>query len=177
MLAKLLNAIRAARPGMNLFARSIVEAILLAEGSIGTANVVARQLGLRNRFQLARVLKHEGLPPLHVMAEWATVLSWVCCAERQGLSLCWMAFHAGRHPSACYRLVKEVTGLCWDEVRTRGSSWVLQQFLRSFERAALRPLAQPSPSCHRDRARHLVGAAGGGPRSYAALRERVTAAR
>jgi len=21
--------------------------------------------------------------------------------------------HAGRHPAACYRLVKEVTGLCW----------------------------------------------------------------
>ena len=115
MLAQPLSALRAAHPRMTLFPRAIVEAICLAEGPIGSAHKVARQLGLPNRFKLARLLKHEGLPPLHRLAEWATVLSWVVAAERDGVSLCWLAFRSRRHPSACYRLVKEVTGLRWLE--------------------------------------------------------------
>jgi hypothetical protein len=144
MLAHPLSAIRAVRPGMTLFSRAIVEAICLSEGPIGSARDVARQLGLQNRFKLARLLKREGLPPLHRLAEWATVLSWVLAAERDGVSLCWMAFRSRRHPSACYRLVREVTGLRWEEVRARGSRWVQRQLLRECERPrrdtpALRP--------------------------------------
>lgn len=112
---------------------AIVEAVLLAEGPIGSAEAVARELGLRNRFKLARLLKLEGLPPLHRLAEWVTLLSWAVAAERDGVSLCWLAFRSRRHPSACYRLVKEVTGLRWEEVRAQGSGWVLRQFLREIE--------------------------------------------
>ncbi len=130
VLAHALPALCAARPGMTLFSRAIVEAVLLCEGPIGTAQAVARALGLPNRFKLARLLKREGLPPLHRLAEWATVLSWIVTAERDGVSLCWIAFRSRRHPSACYRLVKEVTRLRWEEVRARGSAWVQRQFLR-----------------------------------------------
>ena len=111
MLAQPLEAICAARPNLTFFARAIVEAILLCEGPIGSAQAVARKLGLPNRFKLARLLRQEGLPPLHRLAEWATVLSWVGAAERDRVSLCWIAFRSHRHPSACYRLVKGVTGL------------------------------------------------------------------
>jgi hypothetical protein len=72
----------------------------------------------------------EGLPPLHRLAEWITVLSWVATAERSHTSLCWMAFRSRRHPSACYRLVKRVTGRRWEEVEARGYAWVMQEFLR-----------------------------------------------
>src|SRR2546425_11762938 len=123
MLAESLTAIRVIRPGMTLFPRAIVEAILLAEGSIGSAQLVAQKLGFRNRFQLARLLKREGLPPLHRLAAWTTILSWVRTAEREGACLFRLAFRWHRHPAACYRLVKEVTGLPWTEARRRGSGW------------------------------------------------------
>src|SRR6266545_4362426 len=121
MLAQSLSAILTLRPALTPIPRAIVEAVCLAEGSIGSANAVAQTLGLKNRFTLARLLKREGVPPLHRLAGWMTVLSWVVAAEETGVSLCWLAFRAHRHPSACYRLVREVTGVCWDKVRTRGA--------------------------------------------------------
>lgn len=132
MLDGPLFAIRAARPLMTPLPRAIVEAVFLSEGSIGSAQAVSRALGMPNRFALGRLLRREGVPPLHRLAEWATVLSWVAAAERDGESLCAMAFRSGRHPSACYRLVKEVTGLRWEEVRSRGARWVQCQLLREF---------------------------------------------
>jgi hypothetical protein len=124
------------RPAMSFFAGSVVDAILLAEGPIGSAKEVAKKLGLPNRFKLARMLKQEGLPPLHRLAEWATIESWVSAAERDGVSLCHLAFRCKKHPSACYRLVKETTGSRWEKVRARGSRWVQRQ-LRNQLRQAL----------------------------------------
>ena len=129
MLAQPLATILDARPALTLFTRAIVEAVCLTEGPIGSADFVAHALGLKNRFTLARLLKREGVPPLHRLAEWATVVSWVIAAEETGVSLCWLAFHSRRHPSACYRLVKEVTGLRWEEVRSRGSKWVQERLM------------------------------------------------
>jgi len=129
MLGEHLVTIRVARPRMTLLPRAIVEAVLLAEGSIGSTQLVARLLGLRNRFQLARMLKREGLPPLHRLAAWTTILSWVHAAEQDGTCLFRLAFRSHRHPSACYRLVKEVTGLCWSEVRARGAGWVERELM------------------------------------------------
>jgi hypothetical protein len=131
MLAQPLAAIRTVRPNLGLLPRAVVEAILLTEGSIGTAESVGHGLGL-SRFQLARMLRREGLPPLHVMAGWAMVLSWLLTAERKQVSLCWIAFHAGRHPSTCYRLVREVTGLSWEQARARGVAWAEREFLKQL---------------------------------------------
>ena len=135
MLGSCWRAVRAARPSLTLFTRAIVEAILLVEGPIGPADSVARLLGLGDRFKLARLLRREGLPPLHRLAEWATVLAWVTRAERDGASLCWIAFRSRRHPSACYRLVREVTGRSWSEVRARGALWLQHEFLKELRRA------------------------------------------
>lgn len=132
VLDRLLVVMRSAHPAMRLRARSVVEAVVLAKGSIGSAEVVARELGLRNRFQLARLLEREGLPPLHRLTEWVTVLNWITCAERERVSLLKMAFQSDRHPSACYRLVKKVTGCGWEEVLVHGSAWALRQFLKEL---------------------------------------------
>jgi AraC-like DNA-binding protein len=131
MLAQPLAAIRTVRPDLSLMPRAILEAILLTEGPIGTAERVGHGLGL-SRFQLARMLRREGLPPLHVMAGWAMVLSWLLTAEHDHVSLCWIAFHVGRHPSTCYRLVKEVTGLSWEQARARGAAWAEREFLKEL---------------------------------------------
>ena len=136
MLAHALAMIRAVHPAMPLYARAIYEAVLLNEGGIGPARSVAGRLGLRNRFALARLLKRNGLPPLHRLAGWATVLTWVLTAERDDVSLCHIAFRLSRHPSACYRLVKEVTGLTWGDVKARGSTWVERRFLLEWHRSS-----------------------------------------
>src|SRR3989454_11246391 len=63
--------IHKSRPDLSLRCRAVVEAVLLCGGSIGTAGEVAPHLGLHNRFELGRLLKHEGLPALHYLAAWA----------------------------------------------------------------------------------------------------------
>ncbi len=133
MLSDSLDTIRALRPAMPLLPRIIVEAVLLSEGSIGSTREVARQLGLPNRFKLARMLKQAGLPPLHRLAEWATLESWLRTAEHDGASLCHLAFRSRRHPSACYRLVKELTGLRWGELRSRGLQWFQREFVKQLQ--------------------------------------------
>jgi len=138
VLAQPLSAILVLRPALTLFPRAIVEAVCLSEGSIGSAQAVARTLGLKNRFSLARLLRREGVPPLHRLAGWATVLSWVIAAEQTGVSLCWLAFRSRRHPSACYRLVREVTGMSWESVRARGSAWVQHRLLAELRRSRIR---------------------------------------
>ena len=134
MLGDSLLMIRAVRPAMTLLPRVVVEAVLLSEGSIGSAEAVARQLGVPNRFTLARILKREGLLPLHRLAEWATLESWLRAWEQHGVSLCRLAFRSGRHPSACYRLVKELTGLRWTQLRARGLHWLRRQFAKRVKR-------------------------------------------
>ena len=134
MLAYSLAVVRCLRPDMPLFARAVVEAIMLTEGPIGSADEVAQRLGLSSRFKLARLLRQEGLPPLHRLAEWASLESWVTTAERDGVSLCHIAIRSKRHPSACYRLVKEMTGLGWEEVRVLGTAWVQNEFSNRLRR-------------------------------------------
>ena len=56
MLVESLRTIRTIRPAMALLPSAIVEAVFLAEGSIGSAQEVARNLGLRSRFKVARIL-------------------------------------------------------------------------------------------------------------------------
>lgn len=136
MLAKPLAAIRTIRPNLPLFSRAVLEAVLLAEGPVGSLQAVACVLGLRNRFELSRLLRRDGLPPLRALASWVSILSWVQSAERDGTSLCRIAIQSHRHPSACYRMVKEITGRRWKEIRVLGSLWVEQQLLGEVRRAA-----------------------------------------
>lgn len=132
MLHELLAAIRYRRPSLTLFSRSVLEAVVLVEGPIGSTDTVARLLGLQDRFALQRHLVREDLPSLRRFSSWVLILSWVRRAERDGTSLCRLALRSHRHPSACYRLVKEVTGLPWKGVVARGSEWVQGQLLLEF---------------------------------------------
>ena len=117
-------------PRVGLYSRVVLEAVLLMEGPVGSTEVVAHHLGLRNRFELDRLLRRDGLPSLRRITAWVSVLSWVRKSERDGMSLCQLASRSHRHPSACYRLVKEISGLRWEEVRAHGSAWVEGQLLR-----------------------------------------------
>jgi hypothetical protein len=127
-----LTAIRALRPSMPQLPRTIAEAVLSQGGSIGSTTKVAQRYGIPNRFRLARMLKRAGLPPLHRLAEWALVETWLRRVENERQSLCHIAFHSGRYPSTCYRLVKDLTGLRWGEVRSRGLRWFQAEFAKQL---------------------------------------------
>ncbi len=128
-VASIARLLRAALPKLSFRARAILDALLLSGGSIGTAEELAPHLGLRSRFQLARLLRQEGLPPLHELAAWARLLSWVHRAEATDCSLCQVAFESRRDPSACYRDVKRLTGRYWSEIRRRGWQGLIADFL------------------------------------------------
>ena len=124
-------------------ARVLVQALLLTGGELGTAARVAGTLRLRSRFQLARLLRKQVLPPLHELAAWARVLGWVEVWERSRAPLCTQAIHAQKDPAACYRLVRKLTGLRWTDVRHRGSKWIAEQLLRRLEGSKAR---RPKPT-------------------------------
>src|SRR5437879_985307 len=134
MLRQMLAEIRRIRPALAFRSRVVLEAVLLSEGPVGSAAEVSEFLGLHSRFELSRLLKRDGLPSLRHLSAWALVLSWVERAEGEGVSLCKIAFRSQRHPSACYRLVRETTGLRWGEVRALGSSWVRRRLLEQCPR-------------------------------------------
>ena len=111
---------------------------LLTSDRPGTSEAVARQLGLLNRFRLARILKRDGLPPFHRLSGWAKVLHWLDEGERSTVSLCTAALTEGSEPSARYRLVKLVTGVHWTEARTTGAHWALAKFIQEIDAYRLR---------------------------------------
>ena len=161
-LYPVVRTVHASRPDLSLRSRAVVEAVFLSGGSIGTAKQVAPHLGLHNRFELARFLKREGLPPLHDLAAWASVLAWVDRSERTGCSLCELAFGARRDPAVCYRTVKRITGLNWHELKLKGLAWVVERFLAhcgarsaaSGHVDAVSPAHWPEPSSLRKVPRH-----------------------
>lgn len=89
----------------------------------------AALIGAKNRFALSRLLHDEGLPSYRELAGWIQILAWDLKWEREHKSLAQQASSVGRYPGSLYRTVRRVTGVGWDEVRARGSDWVLLQLL------------------------------------------------
>ncbi len=117
--------LKAAFPTASESGARILDALAAARGEVASAEVFALRLGYANRHRLARELAQAGLPPLEQLAGWTRTLWWVLRGEVYAESLCCSALEAARYPSACYRLVKRVTGRTWSEVRAKGSEWVV----------------------------------------------------
>jgi hypothetical protein len=123
-------------PHLSVRAQAIVDALLLTGGNLGTAKELAPHVGEASRFALARLLKREGLPPLHCLAAWARVLTWLDSAERSDCSLCELAFRCKKDPAVCYRTVKRITGLRWGDLRRRGSGRLMADFVAFVDHTA-----------------------------------------
>jgi hypothetical protein len=117
--------LRAAMPWLSAPGLRVLEQLVARHGYPGPAHEFAVCVGMRNRFQLARVLEHEGLPVLEELAGWIRVLLWLGDWEATGTSLSRAALQEVRDPAVCYRTVERVTGLAWSQVRARGFNWVL----------------------------------------------------
>jgi hypothetical protein len=111
--------------------RAVLDALFLSGGCIGSATQVAARLGLENRFQLTRMLKREGLPPLRALGSWVRVLSWIHHWETDAESLSEQARQAGADPAQYYRCVHRVTGFPWKQARDLGLTSLEQRLLNT----------------------------------------------
>lgn len=108
-------------------------------GNAPSARDMAAWVGLRDRYQLARVLRRDGLPPLEQLAGWTRVLYWMLEAESSGTSLRQLAQREHVDPAVAYRLVHCVTGLPWSQAQRAGLPVAL---LRLRERRGMRLVAR-----------------------------------
>lgn len=117
---RLTSLLQAALPELSSSSRAVISALGCVNGDAPSAQSLAGWVGLRDRHQLARVLRRDGLPPLEQLTGWARVLFWLLEAEATGISLLALAMRERVAPAVAYRLVRRVTGLRWSEARRAG---------------------------------------------------------
>ena len=110
-------------------ALSVIGSVARAAGKPLCAAEAARRSGLRDRHQLARVLKRDHLPPYEELVAWLSVTAWLHAAEAGRKSLFSIATQIEREPATCYRMVKRITGLPWQAACRRGFGWQLTRLL------------------------------------------------
>src|SRR5207245_7273974 len=115
-------------PPLSATSRAVVSALACCNGHASSAGEIAAWVGLRDRHQLARGLRRDGLPPLEQLAGWARVLYWMLEAEAGDRSLLELARREQLDPAVAYRLVQRVGGLCWSQVRRAWLAALLARF-------------------------------------------------
>lgn len=127
-LLPLTSLLHTALPGLSSDGRAVISALGCFNGNPSSAADLAAMVGMRSRYQLARALRREGLPPLEELAGWARVLYWMDEAERSGTSLRRLVNGADLDVTTAYRLVRRLTGFRWSELKRVGLAAILQQF-------------------------------------------------
>lgn len=115
-------------PELSTRTRAILSTLGCYNGDVPSAGEVAALVGMRSRFQLARALRQDGLPPFEELAGWARVLYWLFEAERSTASLRLLARRDQLDASTAYRLVHRVTRLHWSELHRLGLAAALRRF-------------------------------------------------
>ncbi len=127
-LLRLTNVLQTALPHLSERGRAVLSVLGCLNGHPPCSQELAQWLGFHDRYQLARALRREGLPPLEVIGGWARTLYWVCEAEASGKSLRELAERERLDPAVAYRLVRRVTGRRWSEVRHEGLAVTMLRF-------------------------------------------------
>jgi len=109
--------------------RALLAVLVSRRGTFDSADSIALQIGLKSRHQLAYLLGVDGLPKLQRLAAWIRLLTWLSDYECQGVTLCRCSLNEAKDPAFRYRLVKRLTGEEWTVVRSRGLTWLLEEFL------------------------------------------------
>ena len=164
---RLTSVLQTALPHLSPNGRALLSALGCLNGHAPGSQELAHWLGFHDRYQLARSLRREGLPPLEVVGGWARTLYWISEAEASGKSLRELAEREQLDPAVAYRLVRRVTGRRWSEVRREGLALTLLRFRERCGKAVaaprLVPLALPA-------VQPLLVAHGGAPRAAAEIR-------
>ena len=91
--------VRAYLPWLSHHGQTVFHILIRLGGRMGSATFFAAALGLRNRHQLTRMLRREGLPPLEELSGWTAVLCWILEWEHSGLSLFRLAMSRTLEPA------------------------------------------------------------------------------
>jgi DNA-binding beta-propeller fold protein YncE len=132
---RLTSLLQTALPELSSASRAVISALGCLNGDAPSAQDLAAFVGLRDRHQLARTLRRDGLPSLEKLAGWARVLYWLLEADGRDTPLLELATRDGVDPAVAYRLVRRVTGQRWSEARRAGLPVAL---LKLRERRAAR---------------------------------------
>jgi len=146
-LLRLTSVLHTALPHLSENGRALLNALGCTNGHPPCSHDLATWLGFHDRYQLARALRREGLPPLEVMGGWARTLYWMGEAEASGKSLRELAEQEHLDPAVAYRLVRRVTGRRWSEVRREGLAVAMLRFRDRCGKAvprSVRPQALPT---------------------------------
>jgi len=117
---RLTSLLHAALPELSSASRAVLSTLGCLNGNAPSARDMAAWVGLRDRYQLARALRRDGLPPLEHLAGWTRVVYWLLEAESSGASLRQLAQREHVDPAVAYRLVHRVTGLPWSQAQRAG---------------------------------------------------------
>jgi YVTN family beta-propeller protein len=115
----LTSLLQSALPKLSPGSRAVVSTLGCCNGQL-SPNDVSQWLGYRTRYQLARLLRRDGLPPFEDLAAWTRVLHWLRQAESTCAPLLQLVRRDGLDPAGAYRLVHRVTGSRWSELRRAG---------------------------------------------------------
>ena len=125
---RLTSVLHSALPHLSDHGRALLSALACLNGRPPGSQTLAEWLGFHDRYQLARALRRDGLPPLEVIGGWARTLYWMSESETSGKSLRELAERERLDPAVAYRLVRRVTGRRWSEVRREGLAVTMLRF-------------------------------------------------
>jgi DNA-binding beta-propeller fold protein YncE len=108
--------------------RAVLSALGCVNGRVPGSAELAAWLGFHDRYQFARAMRREGLPPLEKLGGWTRTLYWLLESETSGATLRSLADRDKLDPAVAYRLIRRVTGRRWSEVRREGLAVALLRF-------------------------------------------------
>ena len=151
-------------PHLSYKGRAVISALGCVNGRAPGSAELAAWLGFHDRYQFARAMRREGLPPLETLGGWARMLYWMLEAETSGISLRELADRERIDPAVAYRLVRRITGQRWSEVRRAGLAVTVLRFRDRCGngQAALAGLRAAALAAG-DRARHSASTTPVGP--------------
>lgn len=161
---QLTHLLHSSLPHVSVRGRALLSALACVNGRPESTTELAHWLGFHDRYQLARALKREGLPPIETLGGWTRTLYWIIESQTTGATLRELALRENLDPAVAYKLVRRVTGRRWSEIRQEGLSGAVLSFRdHCCFRAVVRQNGKPSIGDSSGRppfAGHLVPATG-----------------
>src|SRR5881628_1408548 len=125
---QLTNLLHTTLPHLSVDGRALLSALGCVNGRPTSISDLAQWLGFHDRYQLARALRREGLPPMETLGGWTRTLYWIIESQTSGLTLRELAQREHLDPAVAYRLVRRITGHRWSEIRQAGLTGALLSF-------------------------------------------------
>src|SRR6266571_3137500 len=161
---QLTNLLHTTLPYLSVDGRALLSALGCVNGRPTSISDLAQWLGFHDRYQLARALRREGLPPMETLGGWTRTLYWIIESQTSGVTLRELARRERLDPAVAYRLVRRITGRRWSDISHAGLPEALLSFRdhcrgRASAAQIRQATAQPGPMRRLPLARHVLPSA------------------